>query len=244
MCTVTFFPNEHGYFLAMNRDERNSRGATPPTVEVFDTVQAIYPVDVQGGTWIAVNQCQTSFALLNWNDVVAHNAKINSRGNVVIALRGAGSAEQASAILGQFNLRGILPFRLVGVFGSSKKIIEWRWDQLRLEENVHRWKQTHWFSSGISDENAAAQRGKACQRAIEEADAGSSAWLRRLHASHQGGEAFSVCVHRETVSTVSYSEIQVEKDHLQFQYFSGSPCTMRKFDSSLQLRITPAPLNE
>jgi hypothetical protein len=79
---------------------------------------------------------------------------------------------------------------------------------------------------------------------MAEADVGSSVWLRRLHGSHAGGNAFSVCVHRENVSTVSYSEIQVGEGSLQFQYFSGSLCRMQEFESSLQLKTTPAPSRE
>lgn len=240
MCTVTFFPRERGYSLAMNRDERNSRGATPPTVEMFDGVQAVYPLDVQGGTWLVANQHQASFALLNWNDVVARAEKTHSRGAVVMALRAASSPEQASASLEQLVLRGVLPFRLIGVFGAIKKIVEWHWDQILLKETVHRWEPAHWFSSSLSDENATKERGATCQHAMAEAGAGSSAWLHRLHGSHAGGNAFSVCVHRENVSTVSYSEIQVGIDSLQFQYFSGSPCKMQEFESSLQLKTTPA----
>jgi hypothetical protein len=239
MCTVTFFPRDHGYSLAMNRDERNSRGATAPKIETFDGVQAVYPLDVQGGTWIAVNQHQASFALLNWNDVPPRAEKTHSRGAAVMAVRAASSPEETRASLGQIDLRGTLPFRLIGVFGALKIMTEWHWDQTLLRETAHPWERAHWFSSTLSDENAARERGATCQQAMEEADAGSSAWLRRLHASHAGGDAFSVCVHRENVSTVSYSEIQVEEDSLQFRYFSGSPCKMQKFESVLELKTTP-----
>jgi hypothetical protein len=239
MCTVTFFPRDYGYSLAMNRDERNSRGATPPKIETFDGVQAVYPLDVQGGTWIAANQHQASFALLNWNDVAPRAEKTHSRGAVVMAVRTASSHEEARASLEQLDLRGILPFRLIGVLGAIKKIAEWRWDQILLTENAHLWERAHWFSSSLSDENAAKERGATCQQAMAEGDAGSSAWLRRLHGSHVGGHAFSVCVHRENVSTVSYSEIQIGEYSLQFQYFAGSPCKMREFESVLQLKTTP-----
>jgi hypothetical protein len=73
---------------------------------------------------------------------------------------------------------------------------------------------------------------------MAEADAGSTDWLRRLHGSHAGGDAFSLCVHRESVSTVSYSEIQAADNRIRFRYFAGSPCTMRGFDSSLELEAT------
>jgi hypothetical protein len=223
----------------MNRDEKNSRGATLPKIETSDGVQAVYPLDVQGGTWISVNQRQASFALLNWNDVPPHAEKTHSRGAVVMALRAASSPEEVSASLEQLDLRGVLPFRLIAIFGVLKKIVEWSWDQILLKETTHPWECAHWFSSSLSDENAARERGGTCRQAMAEADAGSSAWLRRLHGSHVGGHAFSLCVHRENVSTVSYSEIQIDEDSLQFQYFSGSPCKMQEFESVLQLKTTP-----
>ena len=113
MCTVTFYPREHGYSLAMNRDERTSRGATPPVSVTANGVQAIYPTDVEGGTWIALNQHQAAFALLNWNDVVPAASKSRSRGAVILALTEAASADQANGRLKHLNLRGTYPSGLL-----------------------------------------------------------------------------------------------------------------------------------
>src|SRR5438132_14435990 len=114
MCTVTLVANEQGYLLGMNRDEKITRGhASPPAVVENGSSRAVYPQDIEGGTWIAANDSGNSFALLNWNDVGMVHPKVRSRGCVIPSLIGAVSARNATAILKDFELRGILPFRLI-----------------------------------------------------------------------------------------------------------------------------------
>ncbi len=70
-------------------------------------------------------------------------------------------------------------------------------------------------------------RGEACHNAQKESDAGSASWLRRLHASHAGGPGpFSLCVHRDDVKSLSYSEVMVTPTCVQVGHFRGSPCAM------------------
>ena len=43
MCTLTFIPDRNGYMLAMNRDERISRGISdPPAVTQHGGIEAVY----------------------------------------------------------------------------------------------------------------------------------------------------------------------------------------------------------
>jgi hypothetical protein len=218
------------YVMAMNRDEKIVRGAgVPPEMHEFDGTRAIYPNDGDGGTWFATNEYGIAFALLNWNDVTPHSIdhKARSRGQVIPALIDSRSLSDLHAVFDVSNFTGMLPFRLVGVFPSEREIWEWRWKSTQLEFQVHEWKSRHWFSSSLSDERAESLRGAACRNAEQEPDAGSVPWLRRLHASHGGGPGpFSLCVHREDVKTLSYSEIMVTPGHVQMGHFRGSPCTM------------------
>src|SRR5260370_426377 len=120
MCTLTFIPRNNGYYLAMNRDERIARGsATPPARLVLGKTSALYPRDIEGGTWIAANELGHGFALLNWNDVIAKGAKplkTRSRGSVIQDVVHLRSLDQVQDRLNHLDLTGILPFRLVGVF--------------------------------------------------------------------------------------------------------------------------------
>ena len=102
-----------------------------------------------------------------------------------------------------------------------------------LSFEIHAWESRHWFSSSLSDDRAENLRGPTCRDAQSESDAGSVPWLRRLHASHGGGPGpFSLCVHREDVKTLSYSEVMVTPEHVQMGHFRGSPCTMAQIQRS------------
>jgi hypothetical protein len=230
MCTLTVVTGSDTYRIAMNRDEKIARGAgVPPEMHEFDGTRAIYPNDGDGGTWIAANECGIALALLNWNDIAQPGkaVKARSRGRVIPALIDSRALWDLHAVFSVSNFTGMLPFRLVGVFPSEREIWEWRWDSTQLEFQVHEWKSRHWFSSSLSDDRAESLRGLACRDAQRESDAGSVLWLRRLHASHGGGPGpFSLCVHREDVRTLSYSEVMVTPGHVQMGHFRGSPCTM------------------
>src|SRR5438067_4578061 len=238
MCTVTFVPNRNGYLLAMNRDEKITRGqATPPTVVEIGSVQVLYPRDVHGGTWIAASSRGIAYALLNWNDAAVVQPKTRSRGCVVPALIGCGSVRNADATLKRFDFRGILPFRLVGFFPAEKQIAEWRWDQDSLICERFAWDPRQWCSSSLSDAQATMHRGVAYARSQQKGDVNSVAWLRRLHASHdQENPPFSTCVHRQDVETVSYTELLCTPHRVQSHYRGGSPCGRKAGLHSLAIR--------
>src|SRR5450631_3172447 len=107
MCTLTFIPRCDGYDLAMNRDERLNRGAAiPPSRVGANGVEAIYPRDVEGGTWIAANAFGIAFALLNWNDVPCHARKENSRGVLIPALISGSATQEVRTAFARLNLKG------------------------------------------------------------------------------------------------------------------------------------------
>ena len=234
MCTLTVVTGDDAYLMAMNRDEKIARGAgLPPKFHEFDGTRAIYPSDGDGGTWLATNEYGIALALLNWNDIAPHgrDAKRRSRGQVIPALIDSRSLSDLHEVFGASNFRGMMPFRLVGVFPSEQEIWEWRWDSTQLEVLVHAWESRHWFSSSLSDERAERLRGAACRTARHESDACSVPWLRRLQASHAGGPGpFSLCVHREDVRTLSYTEVMVKSGSIRMCHFLGSPCAMNPAD--------------
>jgi hypothetical protein len=237
MCTLSVIAGAESYLLAMNRDERIARGAGElPRIHHLGGSEAIYPNDGAGGTWIAANEHGIGLALLNWNDVAcfgvdtrpAETRNARSRGQLIPALVGSRSLPELRSAFAVLDLDGILPFRLVGVFPSEKEIGEWRWDSAQLEFQVHAWESRHWFSSSLSDKQAESLRGAVCRSAKDESDAGSVPWLRRLHASHANGpRPFSLCVHREDVRTLSYTEITCTAATVTLQHFLASPCRMR-----------------
>jgi hypothetical protein len=234
MCTLSVIIGADGYFLAMNRDERILRGAgEQAAIHELEGVKAIYPSEEAGGTWIGVNEYGVALGLLNWNDVarVQPHDGTRSRGKIIPALCSASGMAELHSGLTVLQLDGILPFRLVGVVPSERSIGIWRWNSVQLTFQAHGWHAGHWFSSSLSDGEAESLRGIACCDAHHELDAGSVSWLRRLHASHAGGPGpFSLCVHRENVKTLSYSEIVVTAEIIQMGHFRGGPCSMGQLD--------------
>jgi hypothetical protein len=235
MCTLTVVIVNDGFLMAMNRDEKIARGAgLPPEIYEFDGTRAIYPSDGDSGTWFASNEYGVSLALLNWHDVAPSSVaatRRRSRGRVIPTLIDSRSLSDLHEVFSVSNFAGMMPFRLVGVFPSEQEIWEWRWDSVHLDFLVHAWESRHWFSSSLSDERAESLRGAACRTARNESDAGSVRWLRRLQASHAGGPGpFSLCVHREDVKTLSYTEVTVKSGSVRMCHFLGSPCTMNPAD--------------
>jgi hypothetical protein len=234
MCTLTVVTSNNTYLMAMNRDEKITRGAgLPPEIHEFGGTRAIYPGDGDGGTWFATNEYGIALGLLNWNGIALGGiaAKTRSRGRVIQALIDSRSLSDLRVVFGVSSFQGMMPFRLVGVFPSEREIWEWRWDATQLESQVHLWESRHWFSSSLSDERAESLRRVACCTAHHEPDAGSVLWLRRLHASHAGGPGpFSLCVHREDVKTLSYTEALVTSGSVRMGHFRGSPCTVGPAD--------------
>jgi len=242
MCTLTLVAQDDGYLLAMNRDEKIARGAgANPEIHEFNGTRALYPGDGTGGTWIAANEHGIAMALLNWNvptPSFAASRQPQSRGQLIPTLAGSRSMAELLAALSVLDLERILPFRLMGVFPSEQAVQEWRWNSKSLSLAAHPWESRHWFSSGLSDEQALQLRGATCSASWNEPDAGSSAWLQRLHASHADGSgAFSVCVHRNDVQTLSYTEICCSSSRIAIEHFIGSPCTMKQGHSAAMGRV-------
>jgi len=237
MCTLTFVPGENGYVLGMNRDEKITRGhASPPAVNRDTDGWAIYPRDVEGGTWVAANDSGIAFALLNWNDAHRLHARKSTRGSVIPALAKSTSSQNANLTLEQLELEGVLPFRLVGIFLAEKRIAEWRWNQSSLEHETLGWHNGQWCSSSLSDARATTRRGLSYACAQHQHDAGSVAWLRRLHASHDHEETpLSTCVHRADVKTHSYTEFVCTADAVHCNYLAGSPCSPENALQSLSM---------
>ncbi len=225
MCTLSFIPRTNGYFVAMNRDELLTRGAAiDPRISLLGGLSVLYPTDVAGGTWIAANAHGTTWALLNWNLGMAKRT-VRSRGEVVLHVAASKNPKTAGSVLTEAILRGIAPFRLIGISDANHEICEWQWDGAKLVPCFHPWKRRHWFSSGRSDEEAANRRGRVVEEAFSRQVQSRRLLLRHIHSSHEPERgAFSVCVHREDAATVSYSEIEADHSYVQMRYRAGSPC--------------------
>ena len=220
-------PRKTGYCLAMNRDEKRTRAkGLPPSIRNINGRHVLYPSEPGGGTWIALNDRNTSFALINWYSVPARVAhEPISRGIVIPSICATDSPESTDSRLSQIPLARINPFRLVGVFPTSREIAEWQWDLKRLSLKRHRWDCQQWISSGFDERMAQQVRGRTFRHASTQKSAGTLAWLRRLHRSHSPKAGpFSTCMHRHEAATVSYTEICVLPSEARVRHKCGAPC--------------------
>ena len=228
VCTLSFIPKPNGYLVGMNRDEQLTRGpARPPLVHQIAGVRTLFPVDTEGGTWIATTETGDTWAILNRNG--GHRSPRNlSRGQIVLGAVAAVGAD-ISALLQEVGLFNFLPFRLIGITLREERAREWVWDGEKLSLLQHAWEPKHWFSSGLSDSQAAGVREQIFAGAWRQANAGSAEWLRQAHRSHGPARgAFSVCVHRDDAATVSFTEIEVSGTEVRMRYSPGSPCLEAK----------------
>jgi hypothetical protein len=144
---------------------------------------------------------------------------------VIPSLGTADSPAQVDAGLTALRLDLMNPFRLIGVFPTSKTVVEWRWNLKQLVRKRHRWRTCQWVSSGFDERTAQKLRNKTFMQAQTQRSAGTLDWLRRLHRSHspQSGP-FSTCMHRNDAATVSYTEISIAQDLARLRHSFGAPC--------------------
>lgn len=128
MCTLTLLREpwlrEGGgarpmWRVVFNRDEQRRRPlAIPPERHLAGAVQALYPVDPQGGgTWIAATEHGLVFALLNGEDPAIPDPSgapvRRSRGAIIPALAAAAARRAIDVPVAALDPRAYRPFHLV-----------------------------------------------------------------------------------------------------------------------------------
>ena len=213
----------------MNRDEQRARVAAlaPCRVDLGGRV-VLHPSEPTGGTWIAANDLGVACALVNGYAIPAKAVDRRiSRGEVVLATRHCADASAISEQLAALELSRIPPFRLIGVVPKTRTVQEWRWNQRELTSWTFGWEPCGWWSSGHDEPGAQRVRGAIFEKSREQADAGTTCGLRRLHGSHLPEEGpYSICMHRKDAATVSYTEVEVGRTFCRMRYEPGPPCQL------------------
>lgn len=244
-----------GYVLTTNRDERRTRGrARPPAIERLGGRRVALPRDPDaGGTWVAADEHGTCLCLMNGDapapGVVA-DPGAPSRGLLVADLLARERPDAIAPALAR-RLRGKRvrenPFVLLvarrGRGGARASLARHAWDGRTLRTTARgAWDLD--TSSGVEPERVRRLRRDAFVRLVRDAEEGVpglggplaggdvARLLERLAAFHTGhqpgrapGDAFSVCMHRDEVSTVSMTRVEVVGARVSMIYRDGQPCT-------------------
>lgn len=225
MCTLSWVPDQGGYTLAFNRDERGTRATgTPPKRVMVAGVPVLMPRDPDGGgSWISVNALGHTLALLNrYEDTPSDvGGAYRSRGGLVTGLAEVAGAAVVEASLRSMELGRYRPFTLASVAKRQQPtLFEWDGRTLQVAEVSNPGLVR--ASSGSDQAGAERSRAAVFSGFGSRLTGGDLLALHRSHAPEKG--ALSICMHRDDAMTVSLSYITVTGKELLFRYVGRAPC--------------------
>jgi Transport and Golgi organisation 2 len=214
MCTVTIVPDDDGFRLACNRDERRDRAAaTPPNVHRLEHRIAVFPLDpVGGGTWVGVNDARLVAVLLNRTMDSAGPTSyraLRSRGLIIPSLLDCGSVPDALEMAARLNPAQFNPFRLVVVQRMVAGVLTSDGFALSVETmDISR--PLMLTSSSLGDDLVEAPRRRLFERLVLKNECAWVAAQTRFHAHQWRSRAdISVTMKRQAARTVSRTCITV-----------------------------------
>lgn len=224
MCTASWLTAPAGYELFFNRDERRSRArGLPPRTGTLRGTRFLAPIDLAcGGSWLSTNELGTTLCLLNrYPDFHPADAKVTSRGLVVLGMADIVGARDVRARLGQSNLHAYRPFTLI-VLEPGREATAFAWGGGVLEEAVL--PSQGFATSSSRDDQAARESRQETWRRLERQVDGVEL-QRRFHRSHTpAASALSVCMHRDDAETESSCRVRVGSDKVELWFAAGPPC--------------------
>lgn len=232
MCTLSWLLDANGLHVFFNRDERKARPKAI-TPQHDDALNAIYPIDPQGGgTWLAAASSGAVYALLNnYQATYTPLSPKQSRGQIIKTVL-ASAHQPLNQLHDALPLAQVAPFTLVHFpagMTHDDDICVLDWDGVALLKRPPVCSPL--VSSSVDFEDASANRLRCFARA-EATPEGYAA----CHASHWPERgSLSVCMHRELGQTVSFSHIHVCADAVSFRYVDGSPCDALAEESMVSL---------
>jgi len=225
MCTVSIVPDEHGFRLMSNRDERRDRAtALLPQIQRFGLRAAILPIDpVGGGSWIGVNDAGLVAAVLNRHSPQPPGAPpTSSRGLLVRHALACDSLDTAQTAMRALDPGAFQPFRLVLV--QNRRIALVAGDGRALVSAESTCEQPYMFTaSSLGDAFVDSPR----RRLFECLMGHSGDWQQGQRAFHRhqwtDKREISVLMEREDAVTVSRTVVEVAKGSVALEYETLSP---------------------
>jgi len=226
MCTVSWIHTPDGYELFCNRDERLARkAALPPQILDVRETKAIAPRDGDfGGSWISVNEFGLSLCLLNLYEAPLRAGEFTSRGLLLMDFADSASPEYLIARLPEVSLHEFRPFTLLALaVGKPTLIVRWNGSGCGFDRDGE--SQMPLTSSSFDTARVVESRKHHFRHLSAKATEIDSGLLSRFHRSHEPSRgAYSTCMHRADAETVSFTQIAVDSNLIQFRYHPHSPC--------------------
>lgn len=219
MCTLSYEHTADGYVVYFNRDESVHRAIAKPPQRIGNTLM---PIDAEkGGSWISVNAYGICISILNnyqaqpISSVLSN--QVRSRGELVKLLSSCQSKTEILDTASDINSGHYPGFQLV-IFGRDFEPFTLKPSQKDDGELVEAAVSIWPVSSSSYSEDVLSYRQE-CFKNHYQND------LKGFHTSHHPSKgAYSVCVHREHIRTVSLTRVRVSAQHVEMDYAAGSPC--------------------
>jgi hypothetical protein len=224
MCTLSWLKTQDGYEIFFNRDEQRSRSiASIP--ELYNTPsgnQFIMPTDLDsGGSWIGLTEAGISVCLLNFYQGVTPNSILISRGLLVKNLLGLNNLDEMLNELSRMALDCYAPFTLAIFDPEQDQPICFCWDGVTFTDIKIK---SPYTSSGVEFPQVSHARQQTFRQHFKDRPKCIDQ-LKAFHRSHLPEKSkWSVCMHREDASTVSFSHLSINPFNSVFHYVAGSPC--------------------
>lgn len=220
MCTVSYLPQQDGFILTSNRDEKLARpAAIPPFKYRIHGMEIVYPQDPSaGGTWIALGENGTALCLLNGaeNHHKSNPPYKQSRGLILLDFW---KFSNINAFIQSYDFEGIEPFTLIVAGPGFCQIIRWNEIRIRLE-NMAELKPTIWSSATLYSPETILDRQKWFAEWLSRNPEQSMASILNFH--YFGGkddpENKLVMKRPDAKQTVSISSIQFNPFNALFLY--------------------------
>lgn len=239
MCTVTYLPQQDGFFLTSNRDEKNTRKkALLPKTYNSKNKKFIFPKDADaGGTWIVLKENKDALCLLNgaFENFEDKGNYTTSRGKIVLDIA---DTENMLATFNNINLNTTAPFTLIMILDQS--LIECRWDGAFKHLKQLDSKQAYiWSSATLYDKNMQGKREQWFKNWLMQKSSFNQAEVISFHKNT--GEANienDLVMNRDNkLFTVSVTSIDVKDDNAYMYYndIINNDSTTARFEYEHQL---------
>lgn len=222
MCTLSYLPKSDGsFYFTSNRDEKLARAkAILPQVYQHGMNQLLYPKDAQaGGTWLVASSKGYLLCLLN-GGVVKHVSSPPYRKSRGLILLEFFKYPSAKAFIKSANFEGIEPFTLIIKGPNSFHELRWTGITLLVKE-LDALQPAIWSSVTLYEPAVIAAREEFFKQYFGQLKETQLEDVINFH-QFKGNAEMPHSILMNTLpqtQTLSISALQVNLDHVMFNYF-------------------------